>query len=247
MRGSKIVCKPCILAGSRTESLNPKNEAPRCPETPRPSVCPDVISERTDDTVNLIKATGFIALGTVIGVLCARLYYSPGENVEALPSAASADPTDNMRSQSATTETSQAIGSTARLPRPAMPPPLEANQAQQQADVRASLLKLDARHRSEPVNQKWANEQEAVILAAISGSANDGLTAKLPTDMDAQCRSSLCKITMTYADEEDAFQMQTKLTLGLRGPIAAARTFFSPRTDGGMDVTIYAGGQSSLR
>lgn len=251
MRVSQVVCNPCMRSALKKRvCLRRMNESPTCPQPARACVFPDVISKK-DGTVNLIKGTGFIVLGIGIGLLAARVYYSPGKNMAVqAPSAAAEDYAASLQSSSdmpTTTDVSRAAGSSARPRTPEMLSRPEADPAQQQADARAALLKLDNRLRSEPVNQKWATEQEATILAAISGDAKDGFPAKLPKDMDAQCRSSLCKVTMTYADEEDAYQMQTKLTLGLRGPISAARTFFSPRADGGMDLTIYAGGQGSLQ
>lgn len=250
MRRYKVVCKSVpFMRYQKREVPGPWLKAPTCPESIRLCVCLGVIPNRNNDIVNLIKATGFIALGIGVGLLSSWIYYSSeGSATAALVSSVSLDSEANTQSPPVVSkDIPQATETRAQQRAAAMFPRPEANQAQQQADTRAALLKLDTRLRSEPVNQRWANEQEATILAAISGDDNDGLPVKLPRDIDTQCRTSLCKITMSYSDEEDAYQMQTKLTLGLRGPIATARAFFAPRADGGMDVTIYAGEQSSLR
>jgi hypothetical protein len=193
--------------------------------------------------MNFIKGTGLVVVGVGIGLLAARFHGSSGTSAPVQVPSAAPGPTSAIGSSPASfaTDTSTSHARTAPRSVSAIHPSSEANLAQQQADARASLLKLDNRLRSEPVNPKWAPEQEATILAAISGDPNDGFPAKLPKDMDAQCRSSLCKVTMTFTDEEDAYQMQTKLTLGLRGPIATARTFYNQRPDGGTDLVIYAG------
>ncbi|MDN5781057.1 MAG: hypothetical protein L0H23_03375 [Luteimonas sp.] len=103
------------------------------------------------------------------------------------------------------------------------------------------IAELDHKLRAEPFDPAWVRKQEEVISQAIVGSPNDGFDVPLPESLDASCRSTLCRIQMTYADEEDAMQMQTKLTLGLSGSIATARTFYQPNETGGMDLVVFAG------
>lgn len=103
------------------------------------------------------------------------------------------------------------------------------------------IAELDRKLQAEPFDPAWVREQEEVISQAIVGRPNDGFDVPLPESLDASCRSSLCRIQMAYADEEDAMQMQAKLTLGLSGAIATARTFYQPNETGGMDLVVFAG------
>src|SRR5690606_33089490 len=129
------------------------------------------------------------------------------------------------------------------LPSAALPPDVIAERSpeEQERAQAARIADLDKKLRDEPFDTKWAREQEGIIARAVTGSKNDGLAVPLPDRMDATCQSTLCRITMTYADEEDAMQMHTRLTLGLRGSISSARAFYRPNQRGGMDLLVYAG------
>jgi len=120
-------------------------------------------------------------------------------------------------------------------------PMVELPPAEREALIASQMAELDQRLRSEPIDGAWARNQEAAIESAIVGSQTDGFDVPMPEDVDKQCRSSLCRIRMTYASEEDALQMQSKLTLGLSGPISKARTFYLPTKDGSTELIVFAG------
>jgi hypothetical protein len=195
--------------------------------------------------VKYLKSAGLVAIGVGAGLLAGHIHRtSPGQ----FEMAEANQPTEENRRVQRLDTSAAPMGAQATSGRRSAPVTrTETSAAQQQADSRALQVRLDDRLRSESMDPTWARDQEAAILAAVSGDDKDGFPADLPRDMDTQCRSSLCKVTMTFADEEDAYQMQTKLTLGLRGPIATARTFYSVRPDGAMDVIVYAGNTESLR
>lgn len=145
-----------------------------------------------------------------------------------------------------TPATSQTSGNRrAELSPPGIPGELSADE--QASRRQAQIVALDQRLRSEQVNQSWASEQEQMIRKAVAGSPSDGFNAPMPTTMEHECRSSICRIRMAYTDEEDAVQMHGRLTLGLGGAIATARTYFVPRGDGGVDMLVYAGSADRLR
>jgi hypothetical protein len=130
-----------------------------------------------------------------------------------------------------------------------LPPgiPIEPSTEEQAAQRQAGIVALDQKLRSEPMDPDWAFEQQAVIRKAIAGTPGDGFNASVPDNMDAVCRSSMCRISMVYKDEEDAAQMHGRLTLGLGGAISTARTFFVPRSDGGVEMVVFAGQADRLR
>lgn len=120
-------------------------------------------------------------------------------------------------------------------------PVAEPSPSEREALIADQITKLDQRLRSEPIDVAWARKQEAVIENAVIGSATDGFDVSMPNHLDKQCHSSLCRIRMSYAAEEDALLMQSKLTLGLSGSISKARTFYLPREDGGIDLIMFTG------
>jgi hypothetical protein len=108
------------------------------------------------------------------------------------------------------------------------------------------LIKLENRLRAEKIDPAWAAANEQAISKAIVGSEHDGFDVPPPDEVEASCHSSLCSIRMTYADEEQAAQMQLKLALGLPAAISVARTFNVPRADGVTEILIFAGNQNNL-
>lgn len=144
------------------------------------------------------------------------------------------------------TEAARSTSRTVSSVRPHQPVPLSAatrgidpEGESQLAAMR--IAELNHKLRAEPVDPAWVHKQEEVISQAIAGRPNDGFDVPPPESLDAFCGSTLCRIQMTYADEEDAMQMQVKLTLGLSGAIATARTFYQPNETGGMDLIVFAG------
>ena len=108
------------------------------------------------------------------------------------------------------------------------------------------MLKLDQRFRAEVVNPTWASVHEDAILDAIAGTEHDGFDVPLPQSVDARCRSSMCRIRMTYRDEDDAAQMQTKTMLGMPQVLSTARTFYAQTRSGETEMVIYAGHPGAL-
>lgn len=125
--------------------------------------------------------------------------------------------------------------------------PKEPSPEEQAVQRRADIVALDQKLRSEPLDPDWAIEQQSVIRKAIAGVPGDGFNAPAPDSMDEDCRSSMCRISMVYKDEEDAVQMHGRLTLGLDGAISTARTFFVPTNDGGVEMVVFAGQADRLR
>lgn len=164
-------------------------------------------------------------------------------------SAQSAMP-DEVEPQSPAPQTRAPSIQHATLARGGIPPsgmPIEPSAEEQAVQRRADIVALDQKLRSEPLDPDWAIEQQSVIRKAIAGMPGDGFDAPAPDSMDEVCRSSMCRISMVYKDEEDAVQMHGRLTLGLGGAIATARTFFVPTNDGGVEMVVFAGRSDRLR
>lgn len=123
---------------------------------------------------------------------------------------------------------------------------IEPSPDEQATQRRADIVALDQRLRSEPLDPDWAIEQQSIIRKAIAGRHGDGFNAPMPDSMSQDCRSSMCRISMVYKDEEDAVQMHGRLTLGLGGAIATARAFFVPLNDGRVEMIVFAASQADL-
>lgn len=121
---------------------------------------------------------------------------------------------------------------------PSAPKPETRSREQVQRD---EMARLDQAFRQQAVNREWASRQEEVILDAIVGHPNDGFGEIEPDRVEIDCRSSMCRMRLDFSDEVEAGHMQQKLGLGLRGDVSAARTFYLPRPDGGLDMILYAG------
>lgn len=169
-----------------------------------------------------------------------------------------ADPSGGLQHQAATQHQARVqpsvIGPSIPTSAPALRPsasigPIdpEARRQEKAMQQQKTMLVLDDRLRQQPIDYKWAKEQEAAIMSAIVGVPNDGFDVIEPDRVQAECRTDLCRVRMDFSDEMMAAQMQTKFTMGLRGPIATARTFFVNRPDGGLDLVIYAGQSDQLR
>lgn len=136
--------------------------------------------------------------------------------------------------------------SASRTITPIRPADLEAHRQEKAIQQQKAMVMLDDRLRQQSIDYKWAKEQEAAIMSAIVGMPNDGFDVIEPDNVQTDCRTDLCRVRMDFSDEMMAAQMQIKFTMGLRGPIATARTFFVNRPDGGMDLVIYAGRNDRL-
>lgn len=186
-----------------------------------------------------LTATIAIAL-TVIGV---TIHTSGKGNAKRPPDMTKLDREhDTSRAPSTDTRAAFMSAGTRATPAALSPSmPAEPTQEEQDRSRAAQMNALDQKLRADPFNPVWARQQEEIISQAVAGTKGDGLQVPLPESMDATCQSTLCRIQMTYTDEEDAMQMHTKLTLGLQGAIATARTFYRPNRNGGMDLIVYAG------
>lgn len=116
--------------------------------------------------------------------------------------------------------------------------PGEAGETRSAQELR---LELDQRFRAEKRDPAWANAQEEAVLNAIAGTEHDGFDVPLPQSVEARCRSSMCRIQMTYRDEDDAAEMQAKLMLGVPPALSSALTLFIPNDNKGTDMVVFAG------
>lgn len=184
-----------------------------------------------------------LLLAAIIASIVIVTWYRVADNAEIAPTpvVAASSPSENPdRPMAARSWVPGAVetGSPPTHPRPAQDEP---SPKQHVWEREAQIAMLDERLRAEPVDHHWAMAQQKVIRDAIKSTPNGDFDALPPSSFQEQCHSSLCRISMTFSDEEDALQMMTKLALGLRGPIATTRTFYSPMADGGMEVVVYAG------
>jgi hypothetical protein len=114
--------------------------------------------------------------------------------------------------------------------------------AAMEAHLQAQLHALDDRLVSEPLSPQWAkaNEQAIGRFLAPANLARENVPA--PSASEASCKSRLCRIRLTFADEQQAGQTQTSLLMAIADGLPHAQSFLLPRKDGGVDLVVYAAG-----
>jgi hypothetical protein len=112
--------------------------------------------------------------------------------------------------------------------------------AQQQAQLRA----LDDRLVAEPLAAGWATAQERAVDAFLAPASLARERLSPPRSRETRCQSRLCRIRLTYDDEATAVAAQVPLLQAIAPGLPHARSFLLPRSGGGVDLVIFAGGDA---
>jgi hypothetical protein len=123
----------------------------------------------------------------------------------------------------------------ARLPGGLMgnPRELEERRARLQAD-------LDKRLQAEPVAKKWAVESTRTIEQALTAASLKEIGAGAPIATDIDCRTSMCRIDMVYANGGDAADAGVMLNMAIAERMPFTQVVQQRHPDGTFDYIIYA-------
>ena len=110
----------------------------------------------------------------------------------------------------------------------------------EQAQTDAVMRDLGNRFRAEQVSAVWAKNTEIAVLEAITSDEAKAAGVALPTDVNVQCKSTLCNITAIYRDDGAAAEAATILAMDISGalPQTQRRTIYRP--DGSVELQVYA-------
>lgn len=136
-------------------------------------------------------------------------------------------------------------GAPAAGARPARTPaasPFRDPQALAQAAQRTAQMRkdLDTRVQNEPVAAKWAMETTRQIENSLTMESLTEIGAQPPEATQIDCRTSICKINMVFADETDAADAALVMNMAMADRLPYTQVFQKQRTDGGVDYVVYA-------
>jgi len=113
------------------------------------------------------------------------------------------------------------------------------------ADIRAQhgdpvhqIAELDRSHAAESVDAKWAAQSEAEILSASIQPVMTDAGLK-PQGIEADCRSSTCRVSARFADASDANSWATMLVTQMGGTLSQVKMAIARQPDGSSEVRIY--------
>lgn len=129
--------------------------------------------------------------------------------------------------------------------RPARTPaasPFRDPQSLAQAAQRTAQMRkdLDARVQNEPVAAKWAMETTRQIENSLTIESLAEIGAQPPEATQIDCRTSVCKINMVFADETDAADAALVMNMAMADRLPYTQVFQQQRPDGGIDYVVYA-------
>lgn len=114
------------------------------------------------------------------------------------------------------------------------------DETEEQAQTDAIMREFGNRLRAEPVAPVWAKNTEISVLEAMTSAEAKAAGVALPSDVNVECKSTLCSISATYADDGAAAEAATILAMDISGvlPQTQRRTIYRP--DGTVELQIYA-------
>ena len=111
---------------------------------------------------------------------------------------------------------------------------------QREARLAAELAGLEQEFLAEPVSPGWSFASERVIAEALSAERTAAHQGPAPLSHDAECRSTTCRIRITYRDEMDAQMGEIFLLGDIAGTLPSAN-FGRLAGDGGtVQLVMYA-------
>ncbi|MEP6634750.1 MAG: hypothetical protein ABJA62_11140, partial [Luteimonas sp.] len=100
--------------------------------------------------------------------------------------------------------------------------------------------RLEGQFESQSVNPKWSLESTRAIENALSVESLRDAGALPPDARNIQCRSSMCRIQLDYADSASAGVVGMMINAAIADRMPYAQTLSQPRSDGGVAYVIYA-------
>jgi hypothetical protein len=100
---------------------------------------------------------------------------------------------------------------------------------------------LEARLVGEPLSPAWASTHERAIASLMSPANLAKQQLPAPHGLATRCQSKTCRISMHFADEQQASQTQVLLLMEIAGDLPNARSFLEPAADGSVELVVFAG------
>lgn len=111
-------------------------------------------------------------------------------------------------------------------------------------DIQAQLLRdlgeLENKFLSEPVSAGWSVSTQKMISDSLSESRLAANEAPIPVSHDAECRSTSCRIRVTYRNQMDAQMGEIFLLGGIANELPSANFGRLVAPDGSVQIVMYA-------
>lgn len=111
-------------------------------------------------------------------------------------------------------------------------------------DIQAQLLRdlgeLENKFLSEPVSSGWSISTRKMISDSLSESRLAANEAPIPVSHDAECRSTSCRIRVTYRNQMDAQMGEIFLLGGIADVLPSANFGRLVAPDGSVQIVMYA-------
>ena len=111
---------------------------------------------------------------------------------------------------------------------------------QREARLAAELAGLEQEFLAEPVSPGWSFASKRVIAEALSAERTAAHQGPAPLSHDAECRSTTCRIRITYRDEMDAQMGEIFLLGDIAGTLPSANFGRLAGAGGTVQLVMYA-------
>lgn len=114
--------------------------------------------------------------------------------------------------------------------------------SREQTAARSRQVKatLDQRLNAEAVDPRWALDSTRLIENVFTPQGLKDVGAKVPAELDVDCRTSICRIHVAYPDDLSATDAGIALNLAIADRMPYTQVISQPRADGSVDHYIYA-------
>ena len=118
---------------------------------------------------------------------------------------------------------------------------------QQEQQLQLAMNQMESKFLTEPVVSAWSSSTEGAIANSFSPKNLSALGAPSPRSQQTSCRSSTCRIQVTYADDAQADIGQQFLLYDITARLPVTSVFRVPQPDGSVAMVIYASGGNGRR
>jgi len=99
----------------------------------------------------------------------------------------------------------------------------------------------------DPLSPEWASANEKSISDFLVPSNLAREQLPVPKNVQTQCHSHLCRISMSFPDPQQASRTESMLLLQIAPNLPNAQTVMVPQPDGSVQMLVFAGDTQAFR
>jgi hypothetical protein len=113
--------------------------------------------------------------------------------------------------------------------------------------TKATMLRnMESRFVADPLAPEWAQRNEKAVADFLAAPNLTGLNLAVPLQQRVECRSTMCRVALLFADIDAATQVHERMVLSIGQALPMARTFTVTHDDGRIELIMFAGDEGAL-